>query len=212
MRGRAALKRSSLRRRQAIRQPAESPLIRPLLRGHLLPQGEKECAARPPNPHISSNKPSPFQHPARRDRHSSRVTSPPLHTGRLRLREDPMDPHDPNPADQGYWPNDWPGYDPDRASIDEECACTAPSSTWRGSPRQNRRSNPRQPPTPSWTPSKPRSPRFRPWPGRWPASQTIQTVQTVQTVFLPPLRWGWRKARTRADDRLGVRGSPWPSA
>ena len=37
-----------------------------------------------------------------------------------------MDPHAPNPTDQGYWPNDWPGhdpaYDPDRASIDEECA------------------------------------------------------------------------------------------
>ena len=34
-----------------------------------------------------------------------------------------MDPHH---TDQGYWPNDWPGhdpaYDPDRASIDEECA------------------------------------------------------------------------------------------
>ena len=37
-----------------------------------------------------------------------------------------MDPHDPNSTDQGYWPNDWPGhdpaYDPDRASIDDECA------------------------------------------------------------------------------------------
>jgi hypothetical protein len=37
-----------------------------------------------------------------------------------------MDPHDPNHTEQGYWPNDWPGhdpaYDPDRASIDEECA------------------------------------------------------------------------------------------
>ena len=37
-----------------------------------------------------------------------------------------MDPHAPNPADQGYWPNDWPGhdpaYDPDRAAIDDECA------------------------------------------------------------------------------------------
>ncbi|MDZ4061885.1 MAG: hypothetical protein U1C75_12010, partial [Brevundimonas sp.] len=33
-----------------------------------------------------------------------------------------MDPHDPNHTDQGYWPNDWPGYDPDRASIDDECA------------------------------------------------------------------------------------------
>ena len=37
-----------------------------------------------------------------------------------------MDPHDPNHTDDGYWPNDWPGhdpaYDPDRASIDEECA------------------------------------------------------------------------------------------
>jgi len=34
-----------------------------------------------------------------------------------------MDPHH---NDQGYWPNDWPGhdpaYDPDRASIDDECA------------------------------------------------------------------------------------------
>ncbi|MDP3379829.1 MAG: hypothetical protein Q8S53_15795, partial [Brevundimonas sp.] len=30
-----------------------------------------------------------------------------------------MDPHH---TEDGYWPNDWPGYDPDRASIDEECA------------------------------------------------------------------------------------------
>jgi len=34
-----------------------------------------------------------------------------------------MDPHH---TAQGYWPNDWPGhdpaYDPDRASIDDECA------------------------------------------------------------------------------------------
>jgi|GEM_PF-1290078 hypothetical protein len=34
-----------------------------------------------------------------------------------------MDPHDTHdPQTDGYWPNDWPGYDPDRASIDEECA------------------------------------------------------------------------------------------
>ena len=35
-----------------------------------------------------------------------------------------MDPHD--PQTEGYWPYDWPGhdpdYDPDRASIDDECA------------------------------------------------------------------------------------------
>ncbi len=38
-----------------------------------------------------------------------------------------MDPHDTHdPQTGGYWPNDWPGhdpaYDPDRATIDAECA------------------------------------------------------------------------------------------
>lgn len=37
-----------------------------------------------------------------------------------------MNHHDPNHTDQGYWPRDWPGhdpdYEPDRAAIDAECA------------------------------------------------------------------------------------------
>ena len=56
---------------------AERPLIRPLLRGHLLPQGEKDRWADGLSHPDCRSKPQPFQHPFRFSHRSSRLTPEP---------------------------------------------------------------------------------------------------------------------------------------